>query len=124
MAVFDQGGDNSPLLFYPTTSDNLGKVILVPPLAAKLTVFRERMSDHFRHAVRVALTACALAESGGAETAALSRTVCTAGLFHDLGELHISPEIFALRRPLEPPEERQVRAHPVIAYLLLREFPQ
>ncbi|ACL73241.1 HD-GYP domain-containing protein [Thioalkalivibrio sulfidiphilus] len=104
--------------------NHLGKVILVPPLAAKLTVFRERMSDHFRHAVRVALTACALAESGGAETAALSRTVCTAGLFHDLGELHISPEIFALRRPLEPPEERQVRAHPVIAYLLLREFPQ
>lgn len=104
--------------------DALASVTLLGPLAVKLTVLKERMPLQFEHAVRVAMVARALAELAGYQNSDLYRDVTTAGLFHDLGSLHIEPSIFQGQRALEPGEERQLRAHPVIAALLLEEFPE
>ncbi|MBD3619477.1 MAG: HD domain-containing protein [Chromatiales bacterium] len=103
---------------------HLGRMTLIPAMANKLSVMRERLPGHYRHAVRVSLCAAALAEAAGPESAALGIELATAGLLHDIGELHIDPDIFSLKRALTPGEERQVRAHPVIAHMLLSGFPE
>ncbi len=91
-------------------------------MAAKLTVMRERLPHQFEHSIQVALCAVALAVLAGHRYPDFLREIATAGLFHDLGCLHIEPAIFEQNRPLEPDEERQLRAHPLIASMLLEEF--
>lgn len=46
----------------------------------------------------------------------------TAGIAHDIGNLHIDPAIFRTQEPLTAEQQRQVKAHPVIGHMILREF--
>ncbi|MFO8155777.1 MAG: HD domain-containing phosphohydrolase, partial [Thiohalospira sp.] len=100
----------------------LASVRLITPMAAKLTVMRERLPHQFEHSIQVALYGVALAIRSGHHYHEFLREIATAGLFHDLGCLHIEPAIFEQSRSLEPDEERQLRAHPLIASILLEEF--
>ena len=117
MAVLGKGMDEPQLPL-----ETLASVRLIAPMAAKLTVMRERLPHQFEHSIQVALCAVALAVLAGHRYPDFLREIATAGLFHDLGCLHIEPAIFEQNRPLEPDEERQLRAHPLIASMLLEEF--
>lgn len=101
----------------------LGEVCLEPALTAKLTVAMERIPTLITHSVSVALCAAALGAHTG-QGAPMLKTLATAGLFHDLGQLHIDPGIFTDGHPLTATERRQIDAHPLIAHLLLKRFSE
>lgn len=96
---------------------------LDPLLAGKLSILQERMPDAFDHAVQVAVGASALGMELRPPDTAFARDLATAGLFHDIGYLHIDPAIFTSHAPLSAEQERQLRSHPVIAWLTLKRFP-
>ncbi len=50
--------------------------------------------------------------------------LATAGLFHDLGLLHVDPELLDSNHQFTAYGWKQIYAHPVIAYLFLKEFPE
>ncbi|GAB4346514.1 MAG: hypothetical protein Kow006_05110 [Gammaproteobacteria bacterium] len=100
----------------------LAGVTLHPALAFKLTVCREQARIKYDHLLRVALVSSVLGSRLRMGDNELIDLVA-AGLFHDLGELHVDPRYFEHGRPLSGDERRQIYAHPVIGYLMLREFP-
>jgi HD-GYP domain-containing protein (c-di-GMP phosphodiesterase class II) len=89
-------------------------------LALRLTVMRERRADMYAHAVGVALLAAAIARRAGMVGGELAR-IAGAGLYHDIGEMHIDPELLTTKRHLTDAERRHFYAHPLTAYLLLEQ---
>lgn len=98
-------------------------VPLNAPLAFKLTVAREQYPQIFRHSLLVSVVAVFLAMRSRMTDRELA-TVATAGMFHDLGELHIDPEILRTAGQLDAAGLRQISVHPTTAYLLLQEYSQ
>lgn len=96
---------------------------LTPPLAFKLTVAREQRPEVYEHSVQMTLIALFLAIKSRMTDRDLA-TVAAAGMLHDIGELHIDPELLRPGRRLEASELRHVYAHPMTAYLILQEYPQ
>lgn len=93
------------------------------PLAFKLTVAREQHPQLFRHSLLMALIAVFLGLRSRMSDRDLA-TVATAGMFHDLGELHIDPQILSSADRLDAAALRQISVHPTTAYLILQEYPQ
>ncbi|MEL0584455.1 MAG: HD domain-containing phosphohydrolase [Candidatus Thiodiazotropha sp. (ex. Lucinoma kazani)] len=95
---------------------------LEPQMAFKLTVCREQSIDRYHHMLRVALVALYIAAQ--LRWSSDERHIlATAGVFHDLGEMHLEPSLFDRSKPLTLAQRRQIYSHPTIAYLFLREFP-
>ena len=92
------------------------------PLAFKLTVAREQRPVIFEHSVQTTLIALFLAIKSRMTDRDLA-TIAAAGMFHDIGELHIDPELLRAGRRLDAAELRHVYAHPMTAYLILQEYP-
>jgi HD-GYP domain-containing protein (c-di-GMP phosphodiesterase class II) len=96
---------------------------LAPALAFKLTVAREQRPEIYEHSVQMTLIALFLAIKSRLPDRDLA-TVAAAGMLHDIGELHIDPELLRPGRRLDAAELRHVYAHPMTAYLILQEYPQ
>jgi HD-GYP domain-containing protein (c-di-GMP phosphodiesterase class II) len=96
---------------------------LVPALAFKLTVAREKRPEIYEHSVQMTLLALFLAIKSRLPDRDLA-TVAAAGMLHDIGELHIDPELLRPGRRLEAAELRHVYAHPMTAFMILQEYPQ
>jgi len=96
---------------------------LAVPLAFKLTVAREQRPEIYEHSVQMTLIALFLAIKSRLPDRDLA-TVAAAGMLHDIGELHIDPELLRPGRRLEGGEMRHVYAHPMTAYMILQEYPQ
>jgi HD-GYP domain-containing protein (c-di-GMP phosphodiesterase class II) len=96
---------------------------LVPALAFKLTVAREKRPEIYEHSVQMTLIALFLAIKSRLPDRDLA-IVAAAGMLHDIGELHIDPGLLRPGRRLEGVELRHVYAHPMTAYLILQEYPQ
>lgn len=92
-------------------------------LRQKLTVLAIQLPIVFEQALFVAWfgTLVRLKSKGGQEA-------CTAafigGLSHDLGMLHISPNVLNKQGAFEPEEWRQMQAHPIIGAKLLQVIPK
>ena len=102
------------------------RIRLSAPLSVKLTVTQERAPGKLVHALQVALAALYIGFCEQLDTEALT-LLATAGLFHDLGEMHIDPRISDRSTVLSSEMRRQIYAHPVIANLIIkecREYPQ
>jgi HD-GYP domain-containing protein (c-di-GMP phosphodiesterase class II) len=95
---------------------------LVPALAFKLTVAREKRPEIYEHSVQMTLLALFLAIKSRLPDRDLA-TVAAAGMLHDIGELHVDPELLRPGRRLDATELRHVYAHPMTAYLILQEYP-
>ncbi len=95
---------------------------LAPALAFKLTVAREQRPEIYEHSVQMTLIALFLAIKSRLPDRDLT-AVAAAGMLHDIGELHIDPELLRPGRRLDAAELRHVYAHPVTAYLILEEYP-
>ena len=100
----------------------LGSVQLNAPLAFKLTVARDKMEELFYHSVETALICAFLGYRAGLDTHQLTQ-LTTAGVFHDLGELHIDPALLDRKRALNTDERKHFFAHPLTVFLMLKEFP-
>ena len=91
-------------------------------LSLKLTIIREAMPRLFRHSIQVSLVAIYLGIRDGLKNKDLFR-LASAGMFHDIGELHINPELQNPEHRLDDDDWYQIYAHPFISYLILKEFP-
>jgi hypothetical protein len=100
----------------------IGRVHLEPAFANKLTVARERMPMVFAHSLKVAVSASILGHAFDLNIDDIA-TLTMAGLFHDLGELHIDPAIFERGHVLTPEDRQQLYAHPAISYAMLAQSP-
>ena len=91
-------------------------------LSLKLTIAKQNHPRLYEHSIKVSLTAIYLGISHGILTKDLI-ALATAGLFHDIGEMHLNPEIQDQDRRLNEDDWHQIYAHPFISYLILKEFP-
>lgn len=97
------------------------------PLAAfKLTIMRQEMPETYRHSLEVAYCALVLATNLKGSSPQQQQYALVAGLFHDLGLLHIDPQVLSHAGPLEDRGRQQIYAHPVTGHLIigrLQEWP-
>jgi hypothetical protein len=96
---------------------------LAGPLAFKLTVAREQWPELFRHSLKVASLATAIAIHAHMTDHEVLDALA-AGLFHDLGQLHIDPELLRSTRPLQEAERRHLYSHPMLAHAILERAPE
>ncbi|MDA8383733.1 MAG: HD domain-containing protein [Betaproteobacteria bacterium] len=101
----------------------LSEISLNRALAFKLTVAREKFPDLYRHSVLVGLLAAYLGVRAGLPGEEL-RALSAAGLFHDLGMMHLDPALQDPGRKLTAAERRAIQSHPAIGYALLKPFPE
>ena len=98
--------------------DALAEVPLPAPIALQLTVAQDVHHEVYLQLVRAALVATWLAR-----TPALPRCdpamAAAAGLLHDIGMLHVDPEILAPDSALTPERRRELYLHPLLATTLL-----
>ena len=100
----------------------IGRVPVDEPLAVRLTVMRERRPPMYVHAIGVALITAYLAQRSGFRGDRLT-SVVAAGLYHDIGEMHIDPAVLTKKQSLDESDRRHVYAHPLTAFLVLQERP-
>lgn len=99
----------------------LAAIPLTAPLAFKLTVAREQRPALFAHSIQVTLVALYLGIENHFASSDLVE-IAAAAIFHDIGIMHINPELLRPDRVLEEGEWRHVIAHPMTALLILREY--
>jgi hypothetical protein len=103
--------------------DAIASVRLAKPVALHLTLARETRPALFDHGILMALLCAHLVrESGGAR--ADVREAAAAGLMHDLGMLHIAPDLLASDERLSGDELRPVYVHPLTSSMLVDRFPE
>jgi len=89
------------------------------PMQSLLTVYASHKADRLDHTVGVAMLALALARKLLPGDVEQHRTVATAGLVHDIGELYIDPAILRPGAQLQPDQWRHVVAHPLTGHRVL-----
>ena len=101
--------------------EDLKKIIQVVSkkkfLLQKLTVLKHQLSDVYTKALFSAWLSGLLAKKLDLEESDI-QCAFIAGLFHDIGLLHISPEILFKKGKLEPHEWRAIQSHVVIGFML------
>ncbi|TAN47746.1 MAG: HD domain-containing protein [Methylococcaceae bacterium] len=103
--------------------NTISHVALSIVLLNKLTVMQRRLPDLFDHSIQVAMMAVAI----GSElrvAGPLLTMLATAGLLHDLGELHINPQLYQAKTKLSETEWREIYTHPLIAFAILNQCPE
>lgn len=101
----------------------LEQISLNPTLAFKLTLAREKRPALYRHSLRIALISIFFGIFINLKQDELV-SLATAAIFHDLGELHIDPSLLDSELRLDAQKRQHIYAHPMIAYLILREYPE
>lgn len=104
--------------------DAFGGIQLPEALAFKLTVSSCKRPDVFEHSVRVALVALFLAIKSYFMSAKELAALAMAAIFHDIGILHVSPDLLLPGRRLVEAERHHLYAHPITGYLVLRDYPE
>jgi len=103
--------------------DAVASVRLTRPVALHLTLARETRPALFDHSILMALLCAHLVrESGGAKVDV--REAAAAGLLHDLGMLHIAPDVLDSEERLSGDELRPVYVHPLTSSMLVDRFPE
>jgi HD-GYP domain-containing protein (c-di-GMP phosphodiesterase class II) len=103
--------------------DILKELELPQQLAFKLHLLLETMPEMFTHSMRVALTAMFIGMKQDMGSRELEH-LAAAGLFHDIGELHLDPELVGRSDARTPHQEYHNRVHPLLGYLLVKQFPR
>lgn len=98
----------------------MGQVPIDSGLAVRMTVMRERRPAMYAHAVGVAALAVCLAGKAGIAGDRLRRAAA-AGIYHDIGEMHVDPQLLEPVRALDENERRHIYTHPLTAYFVLQE---
>jgi len=98
------------------------RIHLELPIQNKLTVAHKLRPKLLEHSLWVALTANIVGEQLGLHEQELEM-LATAGLLHDLGELHLGIGDLPLEQNLNLDHWQQVRSHPIIGAMILEQFP-
>ncbi|MBK8766998.1 MAG: HD domain-containing protein [Burkholderiaceae bacterium] len=96
-------------------------VPLPRPIAFQLTLVREERPGLFEHSVWMALLCAHLVREGGAPGHDVTMAAA-AGLLHDLGMLHIEPDLLAPGNTLIGDQRKPLYAHSLTSSILLGRF--
>lgn len=91
------------------------------PVAFHLTLARETRPAVFEHGILMALLCAHLVREGGAPIHDMT-VAASAGLLHDLGMLHIDPDLLDAGNRLSGDERRPLYAHPLTGSMLIARF--
>ena len=92
------------------------------PISLKMSIIKEAMPRLFTHSVKASLLAVYI----GLQEGLLHKDIyklASAAMFHDISELHINPEFQNPKHKMTDEDWSQIYAHPVVSYLILKEFP-
>ena len=103
--------------------DAVASVRLTKPVALHVTLARETRPALFDHGILMALLCAHLVREGGGARADV-REAAAAGLMHDLGMLHIAPDLLDSEERLSGDELRPVYVHPLTSSMLVDRFPE
>lgn len=96
---------------------------LPPPLSFKLTVAKRQRPRIYHRSLLVTKLSIFLARAEDFSVEQ-EQEVATAALFHEVGMLHIDPEILEPTHEMTPEERQHLYTHPLTAYLLLQKIPE
>lgn len=100
------------------------KIRLEPTLAFKLSIARDQFPRIFSHSLEVAVCAAIIAQATDAQAVSSVTTAAAAGLFHDLGLLHIDPDMLSPEHILSEQDRKHIYSHPIVTYLILSKLPE
>lgn len=107
----------------PTLPLNILVGINLPqPLAFRMTILKNQFPDVYEHCIRVALASIFFGDMLNLDRQSL-RDLAAAGFLHDIAQLNISISLLNRHQQYTEVEENQYYVHPVIAYMLLKEYP-
>lgn len=98
------------------------RIHLEPPIQNKLTVAGQLHPELLQHSLRVVLAISFIGEQLGLPESELE-VLATAGLLHDLGELHLDLGQLSPEQGLGLEQWQQVRSHPVIGAMIMQQLP-
>lgn len=93
-----------------------------PLLRQKLTVLAERLPQIYQRSLEASLLSLMLARQLGLPEEQ-TRELILASLAHDIGMLHINPDLIMRSGDLEPQDWRQLQAHTIIGQKILATTP-
>ena len=96
---------------------------LQPVLTQKLTVMRECLPQEYEKALFCAWLSALIATEAALKKDQV-RAAYLAGLVHDVGLLHISPDILHKQQALTPEEWRAMQSHVVVSFMILKNFKE
>ncbi len=99
------------------------ELIRYPLLVQKLTVMQSQLPDLYQQTFHVSWFTVAAARQMQLPAKTISNCFIAAAT-HDLGMMHIDPNIIRKKGSLTPEEWRQIQAHTVIGQKFLQEVPQ
>jgi HD-GYP domain-containing protein (c-di-GMP phosphodiesterase class II) len=111
---------NAAHKFGPVFSEVIRDVTINEILYQKLTVLSERLPDVFEKALFCAWLCALIAREMPMQRKDIHNAFI-AGLFHDIGLLHIDPLTLEKKGVLTPQEWRAIQSHVVIGYLIFKE---
>jgi len=101
--------------------ESIEAIPLPRPVAFQLTLTRETRAAQFDHGIQMALLCAHLVREGGAPAHDIT-VAAAAGLLHDLGMLHIDPELLASDNRLSGDERRPLYTHPLTGSMTVDRF--
>jgi HD-GYP domain-containing protein (c-di-GMP phosphodiesterase class II) len=102
----------------------IDEIPLTPPIAFKLTVAASQRPEVYNHSLRVTLVALHLAVKSFFLSQKELTNLAAAALLHDIGILHIPPDLLRPGRRLQKSERHHLYAHPISGYLILRQYAE
>ena len=91
-------------------------------ISLKMSIIKEAMPRLFSHSVKAALISVFIGLKESLPHKDIYK-LAMASLFHDISELHINPELQDPKHKMTDEDWAQIYAHPVVSYLILKEFP-
>lgn len=99
----------------------LAKIPLNHGIAFKLTVMRSQRNELFQHSLFIMLVSTYIGIQVGLDEHRLVQ-LATAALLHDIGIMHIDPNLLDRNHRLTDTERHHLYAHPLTAWMILREY--
>lgn len=106
--------------------DAVERIQLPDPIAFQLTMANEIRPALYEHLLTTTLVATWLALVSGLPRLQL-RVAAATGLLHDLGMLHLDPQLLEHTSEITPLQQRQLASHPLVSAALVerhKEYPR
>jgi HD-GYP domain-containing protein (c-di-GMP phosphodiesterase class II) len=101
--------------------DFISEHIFPENIALKLTVAKSEHNNLYNHSLVVLCLSYYLASMAELDNASITSTLLAA-LFHDIGLLHIDPDLFETNKRLSDDDRKFLHVHVIISHVLLNKY--